>query len=42
MTEDAHWLAKGTPAKALLGQFHKTVEYNWREVHREMTIALRH
>jgi len=26
---------------ALLGQFHKTVEYNWPEVHREMAIALR-
>jgi TolB-like protein/Tfp pilus assembly protein PilF len=26
---------------ALLGQFHKTVDYNWPEVHREMTLALR-
>jgi TolB-like protein/tetratricopeptide (TPR) repeat protein len=26
---------------ALLGQFHKTVEYNWPEVHREMALALR-
>ena len=26
---------------ALLGQFHKTVEYNWREVQREMALALR-
>jgi len=26
---------------ALLGQFHKTVEYNWPEVHRGMTLALR-
>ncbi len=26
---------------ALLGQFHKTIEYNWPEVHREMTLALR-
>ena len=26
---------------ALLGQFHKTVEYNWREVYREMALALR-
>jgi TolB-like protein len=25
---------------ALLGQFHKTVEYNWPEVHREMALAL--
>ena len=25
---------------ALLAQFHKTVEYNWPEVHREMSIAL--
>ncbi len=25
---------------ALLGQFHKTVEYNWSEVHREMSLAL--
>jgi TolB-like protein/Tfp pilus assembly protein PilF len=25
---------------ALLGQFHKTVEYNWPEVQREMTLAL--
>ncbi len=25
---------------ALLGQFHKTVEYNWPEVHREMILAL--
>ena len=25
---------------ALLGQFHKTVDYNWPEVHREMTLAL--
>jgi TolB-like protein/Tfp pilus assembly protein PilF len=24
---------------ALLGQFHKTVEYNWGEVHREMSLA---
>jgi adenylate cyclase len=24
---------------ALLGQFHKTAEYNWPEVHREMSIA---
>jgi TolB-like protein/tetratricopeptide (TPR) repeat protein len=26
---------------ALLGQFHKAVEYNWLEVHREMALALR-
>lgn len=26
---------------ALLGQFHKTINYNWREVEREMTLALR-
>jgi adenylate cyclase len=26
---------------ALLGQFHKTIEYNWPEVHREMALALR-
>jgi TolB-like protein len=26
---------------ALLGQFHKTIEYNWPEVRREMTLALR-
>ena len=26
---------------ALLGQFHKTVQYNWPEVHREMEIARR-
>lgn len=26
---------------ALLAQFHKTNEYNWEEVHREMTLALR-
>ena len=26
---------------ALLGAFHKTVEYNWPEVHREMALALR-
>lgn len=26
---------------ALLGQFHKTIDYNWREVEREMTLALR-
>jgi Tfp pilus assembly protein PilF len=26
---------------ALLGQFHKTVEYNWIEVQREMALALR-
>lgn len=26
---------------ALLGEFHKTLEYNWPEVHREMTLALR-
>ena len=26
---------------ALLAQFHKTVEYNWHEVYREMTLALR-
>ncbi len=26
---------------ALLGQFHKTVEYNWTEVEREMALALR-
>ncbi len=26
---------------ALLGQFHKTIEYNWHEVHREMTLAQR-
>jgi TolB-like protein len=26
---------------ALLGQFHKTIEYNWTEVHREMALALR-
>ncbi len=26
---------------ALLGQFHKTVEYNWPEVQREMALALR-
>lgn len=26
---------------ALLGQFHKTVEYNWSEVQREMSLALR-
>jgi TolB-like protein len=26
---------------ALLGCFHKTIEYNWPEVHREMAIALR-
>ena len=26
---------------ALLGQFHKTVEYNWLEVQREMALALR-
>ncbi len=26
---------------ALLGQFHKTVEYNWHEVQREMALALR-
>ena len=25
---------------ALLGQFHKTIEYNWPEVHREMMLAL--
>ncbi len=25
---------------ALLAQFHKTVEYNWKEVHREMGVAL--
>ena len=25
---------------ALLGQFHKIAEYNWHEVHREMTLAL--
>ena len=25
---------------ALLGQFHKTVDYNWPEVHREMALAL--
>jgi TolB-like protein len=25
---------------ALLGQFHKTIEYNWTEVHREMALAL--
>ncbi len=25
---------------ALLGQFHKTIEYNWTEVHREMELAL--
>lgn len=25
---------------ALLGQFHKTVDYNWREVEREMALAL--
>jgi hypothetical protein len=26
---------------ALLGQFNKTMEYNWPEVHREMALALR-
>lgn len=26
---------------AMLGQFHKTVDYNWPEVHGEMTLALR-
>jgi TolB-like protein/Tfp pilus assembly protein PilF len=26
---------------ALLGAFHKTIEYNWAEVHREMALALR-
>ena len=26
---------------ALLGEFHKTLEYNWPEVRREMTLALR-
>jgi TolB-like protein len=26
---------------ALLGQFHKCIEYNWPEVHREMALALR-
>jgi TolB-like protein/Tfp pilus assembly protein PilF len=26
---------------ALLGQFYKTVDYNWREVEREMAVALR-
>jgi len=26
---------------ALLGQFHKTIDYNWREVEREMALALR-
>jgi TolB-like protein/Tfp pilus assembly protein PilF len=26
---------------ALLAQFHKTIEYNWPEVHREMALALR-
>ena len=26
---------------ALLGEFYKTLEYNWPEVHREMTLALR-
>lgn len=26
---------------ALLGQFHKTIEYNWLEVEREMALALR-
>jgi tetratricopeptide (TPR) repeat protein len=26
---------------ALLGQFHKTIDYNWREVEREMVLALR-
>jgi TolB-like protein len=26
---------------ALLGQFHKSIEYNWPEVHREMALALR-
>jgi TolB-like protein/Tfp pilus assembly protein PilF len=26
---------------ALLGQFHKTIEYNWTEVEREMALALR-
>jgi tetratricopeptide (TPR) repeat protein len=26
---------------ALLGAFHKTIEYNWPEVHREMALALR-
>jgi TolB-like protein/Tfp pilus assembly protein PilF len=33
----------GTRAEthALLGQFHKTVEYNWPEVQREMALALR-
>jgi tetratricopeptide (TPR) repeat protein len=33
----------GTRAEthALLGQFHKTVDYNWPEVHREMALALR-
>jgi len=25
---------------ALLGQFHKTIDYNWREVEREMALAL--
>lgn len=26
---------------ALLGEFHKTLDYNWPEVHREMTLALK-
>ncbi len=26
---------------ALLAQFHKTIEYNWAEVHREMALALK-
>ncbi|HEX8926453.1 MAG TPA: tetratricopeptide repeat protein, partial [Terriglobales bacterium] len=26
---------------ALLGEFHKTLEYNWAEVHREMALALK-
>ncbi len=32
--------AERAETHALLGQFHKVIEYNWPEVHREMGIAL--
>ena len=32
---------KRAETHALLGQFHKLAEYNWRDVHREMALALR-
>ncbi len=31
---------KRAETHALLGQFHKTIEYNWHEVQREMALAL--